>query len=124
MEHTTINELILALKGARTYEQLAEDCGGVPTPGRIQQLATKPQNTFPSPDTVRGLARGLRVNAGTIISACAASLGLKDEGEAPRIVTMLPPGADALDNGQLAAVLSVINQFVRCNSQHAKRGVD
>lgn len=115
MEQTTINELILALKGARTYEQLAEDCGGVPTPGRIQQLATKPQNTFPSPDTVRGLARGLRVNANTIISACASSLGLTDDTNSPRIVTMLPPGSDTLNNDQLSAVLAVINQFAICN---------
>lgn len=118
---TTIGELIGTLKGTRTYDQLAQDCGGIPTSGRIQQLATKPQNTFPSPDTVRGLAQGLRTSSMAVISACAASLGLKDNAPQPRINTMLPEGAETLDDSQLAAVLAVIQQFAACNLNHAPK---
>lgn len=118
MENTTISELIGTLKGSRTYDQLAEDCGGVPTPGRIQQLATRPQNTFPSPDTVRGLAKGLRTSPMTVISACATSLGLGGDTASSRLTAMLPPGAETLDNAQLNLVLALIQQFADCNAQH------
>lgn len=109
---TTISKLILSLKGDRTYEQLAADCGGTPTAGRIQQLATKPQSSFASPDTLRGLARGLRVPTMVVIRALAESLGLEGGGE-PRLAELLPPETNQLTDGQVSALLHLIKEMTQ-----------
>lgn len=113
----TLGELITSCKGRRTYDQLSRDCGGVPTPGRIQQLATKDQNRFPDPDTITGLARGLRVNASAVVDACAASLGIVSEDASPKLARLMPADTAALTDGQVSAVLAVIQTFVDSNNR-------
>ena len=73
-----LSELLNERKGDRSYEALERDCGGVPKAARLQQIATKPPKTFPDPDSIRGLARGLRVPERVVLAAAAESLGLRD----------------------------------------------
>lgn len=74
----TLAELILDTKDRNeySYESLAKACGGVPGAGRLHQLATKEQKTFPDPETINGLARGCKVAPLEVIKAAARSLGL------------------------------------------------
>ncbi|MFT4471436.1 hypothetical protein ACMX2H_16150 [Arthrobacter sulfonylureivorans] len=115
----SIGTLITNLRGTRTYEQLAQDCGGQPTAGRIQQLATKPQSTFPSPESIKGLSKGLRCSTTAIINACAHSLDLVDNTDVAPLVALLPPGAQNLTQAQVNTVLTVISQFVHDNEVEA-----
>lgn len=110
MDQTNISNLILNLKGDRTYDQLSADCGGIPTAGRIQQMATRPQKVFPAPDSLRGLSRGLRVSPMVVLSAFATSLGLGGD-EPSKLASLLPPEANQLTDGQVAAILHLIQQM-------------
>lgn len=110
-----IGKLILVLKGDRSYEQLSKDCGGSPTSGRIQQLASRQQNTFPSPESIRGLAKGLGVKPYIIVQAVGASLDLWDENEPTGNAMALPEGAEHLTTGQHSAVVSMIRELVKGN---------
>lgn len=75
-EGKALRRLINERRGDRNNSELSRDCGGIPTQSRLQQLANKPIKTFPDPDTIRGLARGLNVTIEQVISACAADLDL------------------------------------------------
>lgn len=68
--------LIADAKGDRSYDQISRAAGGAPTPERLQQLATGPIKAFPSPDTIRALARGLNVPTTEVVAAISRSLGL------------------------------------------------
>lgn len=114
---TSLQDLINIRRGTRTYEQLANDCGGHPSAGRLQQLATKAQQSFPNPETLRGLSLGLRVNPIIILSAFAATFGLDSNDSMPPIVSMLPPGANALDDSQVNTVLTVVQQMISDNEK-------
>ena len=104
-----IAALIRSTKGRRSYERLADDCGGKLTAARLQQIATKPPREFPEPATIRALTLGLRVGERHVILAWAESLGL-DVGESQaRLAQLLPPSAADLDDDQTAAVLAVVN---------------
>lgn len=121
---TTLQDLITTRRGTRTYEQLSNDCGGHPSAGRLQQMATKPQQSFPNPETLRGLSLGLRVNPIIVLGAFAASFGIEGE-ETPSLVSMLPPGVQTLDSGQVNTVLTVVQQMIHDNEKegcsHASR---
>ncbi|GAA5229210.1 hypothetical protein [Arthrobacter cryoconiti] len=69
-------DLILDRKGGRTYGKLSDDCGGQPTSGRLQQMATTRLKAFPDPETLKGLAIGLGVSVTRIILTAAESLDL------------------------------------------------
>lgn len=114
---TTLQELIATRRGSRTYDQLAADCGGHPSAGRLQQMATKPQQSFPNPETLRGLSQGLRVNPLVILGAFAASFGLDGDDLTPPLVSLLPPGANSLDDSQVNTVLTVVQQMITDNDK-------
>ena len=116
---TAIGELILLLKGDRTYEQLSKDCGGVPTAGRIQQMAKKPQNAFPSPESVRGLSRGLGVTPVVVMDACGQDFELWEKGEVNASALPLPAGSDNLSPSQHSAVVGMVRELVRANEEVA-----
>lgn len=65
--------LIADRKGTRSYDRLAEDCGGTPSSGRLHQMATRPLKNFPDPDSIRGMANGLGVTVTDIVMAAARS---------------------------------------------------
>ena len=56
---------------------LSNDCGGVPSDKRIHQIINATMKNFPDPETIRGLAKGLRTSESTIIRAASRSLSLE-----------------------------------------------
>lgn len=106
-----LNELIAAHKSGRSYEELARDCGGVMTSQRLQQIATTAPKAFPSADTLRGLAKGLRVSESVVVLAVAESLGLDVSRAVPRLVELLPATALTITDRQSAAIAEVIRSF-------------
>lgn len=75
-EGKALRRLISERRGDRNNNELSRDCGGIPTQSRLQQIANNAIKTFPDPDTIRGLARGLNVTVEQVIAACAADLSL------------------------------------------------
>lgn len=91
-----------------TYAELERACGNKPTAARLQQMATSDTlREFPDPDSVRGLARGLRKTELSIVLAAAESLGL-DVRTQSKLTDLLPPESDALTDVQIAAVQQVV----------------
>lgn len=81
------------------------------TSQRLQQIATTTPKAFPSPDTIRGLARGLRVSESVVVLAVAESLGLDVSRAVPRLVELLPATAMSISDRQAAAIAEVIRSF-------------
>lgn len=117
---SAIGDLILLLKGDRTYDHLSRDCGGVPTAGRIQQMATRPQNAFPSPDSIRGLAKGLGVKPSVIMDACGQDFELWNSEELSSTGLALPAGSDQLTPSQHSVLVSVARELVNSNEREAQ----
>jgi hypothetical protein len=90
-------DLILTRKGSRSYERLSKDCGGNPTANRLQQLATKGLNEFPTPDTIRGMSRGLGATVTDVTMACARSLDLNVRSGDPDALVLNGAGALPLE---------------------------
>lgn len=113
-----IGELITSMLGGRTYAQLAKDCGGSPTIGRISGMVTDGLGGFPTMTTVNGLARGLGVSPQAIVQACGVSLGLWIPGAFADAALPLPNGAADLTSGQRNAVVAVVREFINANNAH------
>lgn len=111
MTHT-LTDLILAHKGDRSFEQLAEDCGGVPSAGRLHRMVTKPHYMMPNPATVRGLGRGLGVPHMTVVRAAASGLGLLLVAATPRVATLVSDEFDGLDDEVVQAVIQTVQNMV------------
>lgn len=72
----TLAELILTKKGDRTYAKLSRDCGGGLSDRHINGMVNLPMKAFPTADTMKHLAIGLRVNVVDVVLASPRSLGL------------------------------------------------
>lgn len=70
-------ELILNHKGTRSFDDLSRACGGSPTGKRLHQMVSRPMRSFPDPDTIKNLARGLNISQMDVLLAAARSLGLR-----------------------------------------------
>ncbi|KRE67760.1 hypothetical protein ASG92_14100 [Arthrobacter sp. Soil736] len=71
----TLAQLILSRKVGRSFERLAENCGGEPAGRRLQQIANgRPMRNFPDPETITALARGLGVSEEVIHASARISL--------------------------------------------------
>lgn len=84
----------------RSYAQLSRDCR-ISNRSTVQRLATKPLKDMPSTETIKGLALGLKVSAGAVVSAAAVSVGLdpRNIGSSDLIITggrTLPPESQEL----------------------------
>lgn len=113
---SSIGELILRLKGERTYEQLSKDCGGQPSQGRIQQMTTKHQTGFPSVESIRGLAKGLGVKPAVILAALGKDFELLTDGDLSTNSNLpLPEGSESLTSSQHSAVVSMVRELVKSN---------
>jgi hypothetical protein len=66
--------------------------------------------TFPDPGTLREFARVAGVSEQTVVLAAAKSLGLEVEGGGG-LTSALPPAADRLSHGQVAALAQLIRAF-------------
>lgn len=106
-------DLINERKAGRSYEQLSKACGGNPTAGRLQQIATKDLKTFPDPDTIRGLAQGLKVSERAVLNATGESLGIEVESGGSRIEQWLSSSTlSKLTQEQVDVVLRLVDAFV------------
>lgn len=104
-----LSELLNERKGDRSYEALERDCGGVPKAARLQQIATKPPKTFPDPDSIRGLARGLRVPERVVLAAAAESLGFLMPQAPSRLEQWIPSErVEDLSPKQIDVILGMI----------------
>lgn len=111
-------DLIVRLKGTRTYEQLSEDCGGLPSSARIQQMATKPQTNFPAVESIKGLAKGLGVKPVVLLAACGQDFELLSENDLNSSAgLLLPEGADKLTNAQQSVVVGMVRELVKSNQR-------
>lgn len=100
-------QLLARLANGRSLAELESACGGVPSRSRIWQLQTKEMKSWPAPDVIRGLAKGLGVSPEAIVFASANSLGFHMQ-EPSRLAGLLPAAAANLDDQQISAVLSVV----------------
>lgn len=117
----TLADLILETKARNgySYESFAKACGGVPGAGRLHQLATKEQKTFPDPETINGLARGCKVTPMEVIRSAARSLGLNvSDGTADSVYIH---GYDQLP-GKLKATIQDLGEQVAELAQKAGDG--
>lgn len=117
----TLADLILATKARNeySYETFAKACGGVPGAGRLHQLATKEQKTFPDPETINGLARGCKVTPMEVIKAAARTVGLSVSDDAADTVYI--HGYDQLP-GKLKATIQDLGEQVAELAQEAGEG--
>lgn len=112
-ESTALRSLIRNLRGDRNNLELSRDCGGIPTQSRLQQISTAPIKLFPDPDTIKGLARGLNVTVGEIVSVCARDLGL-NMGSSDESALVLA-GARELPESAQSVLIAVSREFQHLN---------
>lgn len=106
-----LNELFLAHKGTRSYDDLERACGKALTSQRLQQIATTTPKEFPKPSNIRAIARALGVREAVVLMAAAESLGLDVSRELPKLVQVLPAAASNLSDEEVAAIAHVIRAF-------------
>lgn len=76
----TLQELIAANKGTRTYVALAEASNGQLSDRTIHGIATKTAApTFPTPNTLNGIAAALNLPINDVVLAAAKSAGLNTQ---------------------------------------------
>lgn len=105
----TLQDLILTLKGDRTYLGLEEASGGVVKAQRWNQIANNLRvNEFPEPRTIEAMARALNVEVEVLVLAFARAVGLHVPHRRSLFAELLPPMVDSLTTRQRDAVLGVI----------------
>lgn len=104
-----LENLILNNKGKRTYAELSRDCGGFPSDKRLHQMVSRPNKNFPDPETIKGLARGLRVPAAEVITATARSLGIEVGEDSADLVI---PGARELPQSSQELLLGMAHEML------------
>jgi hypothetical protein len=109
--------LIQDHKGDRSYAKLAADCGLLsPTAGRsVHKLAHNSIRSFPDPDTITGLARGLRVTPLEVLKAAAVSVGISVDATPDEDLVI--PGGGKLPAEARALVLNMAEQLLDAHSR-------
>lgn len=103
--------LILQRKGGRSFERLADDCGGAPAGRRLQQMANgQPMRNFPDPETITAMARGLGVSPKDIIMASARSLGILVDATGPEALVI--PDARSLPESAQLAIMDMARELI------------
>jgi hypothetical protein len=115
-------QLILDRKMGRSFEKLADDCGGQPAGRRLQQMAngSRPMKNFPDPDTIRAMAGGLGVSEAEIILASARSLGFGVDSTGSGELTIA--GAGALPADARKAIMDVARALMNAHAVTDKPG--
>lgn len=103
-------DLIRAMKGDRTYHDLAAASGGSPGAKRWEQMVNTPLKGFPDPATIATIARALGVTQDTVVRACCESLGIQVQGSGSLLVSMVSsiPGTERLTDEQVRAFVSLL----------------
>lgn len=105
----SLRDLILTMKGSRTYLGLEQDSGGVIKAQRWNQVANGIRiSEFPEPRTITAMADALNVEVDVVLMAFARTLGLSVKRSRSIFADLLPPAVDGLSDKQKSAVLSVI----------------
>lgn len=103
--------LILDRKADRSFERLSKDCGGIPSANRLQQMTMRVPNSFPSPDTIIGIARGTGATITDVVMASARSLGLNVTPDDPSALIIARAGLLPLEAKE--TIYSVARQMMR-----------
>ncbi|DAZ90090.1 Uncharacterised protein [Mycobacteroides abscessus subsp. bolletii] len=112
----TLQDLILTLKGDRTYKDLEDASGGVVKAQRWNQITNGIKvKEFPEPASIEGMARALNVKLDVILLSIARSVGLSVGEDDSRLAAMLPPGADKLGDTQLGLMLSLLREMIKAS---------
>lgn len=112
-EPLDLQDLILLMKGDRTYRGLEDSTGGVVKSQRWNQLANRQRiNEFPEPRTIQAMADALNVNAEVVLLSFARNLGLDVGRSRSRFADLLPPMVDKLTDKQRDAILAVIRAMI------------
>ena len=112
----TLQRLILDLRGDRSYERLARDCGYDIKSRALHRAATKPALSFPDPDTIRGLSRGLNVPVTRVVLAAARSVGLNVADSDPTELVL--QGAGELPQESKDLLLGMSRQLQAAQPRH------
>lgn len=113
-----LHDLIATHRHRRTYTQLEHDGGNTLGAARWAQLATGQLRGFPSPESLRCIARALGVPEETVLLSVARSLGI-DTRRRSRLAALLPEQSDTLTDQSIAAVIHVVRAL--CAAQGAHR---
>lgn len=113
-----LRELIATHRHHRTYTQLEHDGGNTLGAARWAQLATGELRGFPSPQSLRCIARALDVTDETVLFAVGTSLGITGH-HRPRLADLLPEQSDTLTDQSVAAVIHVVRAL--CAAQGIRR---
>lgn len=88
----TLQELVLRLKGDRSYDALEKAAGGIPTSRALQKLVNNGFTRMTNPETFRGLSRALNVSQRQLVLAAARTLGIDIEAENPNDLLLIGAG--------------------------------
>ena len=105
-----IQQLVAMKKGDRSFARLSLDCGGRPTGPALQKLTTSPLKSFPDPETIRGLSRGLNLPIRQIVEACARSVGLDISAESDDVLPIV--GGRRLPESSQALLISMAREML------------
>lgn len=104
-----LRDLILTMKGDRTYAGLEAASNGVVKAQRWNQIANGLKlNEFPEPRTLIAIADALQVDEEVVLIAFARALGMHVGRNRSVFADLLPPTVDKLTDKQQSAVLAVI----------------
>lgn len=121
-EPLSLQDLILTMRGDRTYRTLEADSDGVVKSQRWNQLANRQRvSEFPEPRTIEAMAYALNVSVEVVLLAFARSLGLEVGRQRSRFADLLPPMADKLTEKQKDAVLAVIRAMIEPGPPQIRR---
>lgn len=109
MTDLSLQDLILTLKGDRTYAGLEEASGGVVKAQRWNQITNGIRvSEFPEPRTIEAMAVALNVGVDVLVFAFARAVGLDVQRNQSGFADLLPPMVNELTDRDQHAVLSVI----------------
>lgn len=112
----TLRDLILTLKGERTYADLEQASGGVVKAQRWNQITNGFRvNEFPTPRTIEAIALTLNVNVEVVLMAFAREVGLDVQNSRSLFADLLPPMVTDLTDEQRSALLAVIRSMASAN---------
>lgn len=116
--HEPIRDLIVSLKGDRSWRQLTEDCGGTPSRRYLNLATTEAPTQMPTLEHIQGLCKGLGVTPSVIVQTWGKALGLWEESTWGASQYYLLDGWTELTIDQQASIANVVKQFRAANAAH------
>lgn len=111
-------DLLSTYRGERTWKELSQDCGGVPSASRLANMSRQPIEGFPVVEAIKNMATGLGVPTHRVVEACSVSLGLKGTDAGPEgRPFVLPDYASTLTESQRRIIMSMAREFAQLNAR-------